>query len=78
MSETAIRERLHNYLEVANGKKIRAIYTMLESDIRESSLEFTPEIKADLDLRLAEIQSGKVKKVSKKVSQQRIQKILSA
>ena len=39
---------------------------MLESDIRESSFEFTPEIKADLDLRLAEIQSGKVKKVSKK------------
>jgi hypothetical protein len=72
-----IRQRLHNFLEVANAKKIRAIYTMLETDIQESSLDFTPTIKADLDNRLAAIKTGKTKKISKRSSRERINKLLA-
>lgn len=35
MNTITIREKLHNYLEVAEDKKLAAIYTMLEEDIKQ-------------------------------------------
>jgi len=35
MSTAAIRERLYDYIRVADDKKVRAIYTMLEDTIVE-------------------------------------------
>lgn len=35
MTIEAIRERLYDYLKVADDKKIEAIYTLLENDIME-------------------------------------------
>ena len=37
MTIEAIRERLYDYLKVADDKKIKAIYTILENDIMEHS-----------------------------------------
>lgn len=33
MGALAIREKLHEYIRVADDKKIKAIYTMVESDL---------------------------------------------
>jgi hypothetical protein len=35
MNTTVIRQKLHNYLEVANDKKVKAMYTMVEEAIAE-------------------------------------------
>lgn len=76
MTTTAIRKQLHNYLEVAEDKKIKAIYTMMEAEIRESAVEYTDEFKAELDKRNADYKSGKAKMITAGESRKRIKKIL--
>lgn len=78
MTTLAIRQQLHNYLEIAEDKKIKAIYTMMEEEIKESAVEYTDEFKAELDTRNAEYKSGKAKIVTAAESKKRIQKILKA
>ena len=76
MTTTAIRKQLHSYLEVAEDKKIKAIYTMMEEEIKESAVEYTDEFKAELDKRYSEYKTGKAKMISAEESRKRIQKIL--
>ena len=52
MNTAAIRQQLHNYLEVADDKKVKAIYVMVADEIRESNVEYTKEFKAELDRRV--------------------------
>lgn len=52
MDTATIRQQLHSYLEVADEKKINAIYTMVEDDIKENIIEYSPELKAELDSRV--------------------------
>ncbi|MEO8962500.1 MAG: hypothetical protein ABI325_11505 [Ginsengibacter sp.] len=52
MNTATIRQKLQNYLEVADEKKINAIYTMLEDDIKENLIEYTPKLKEELDSRV--------------------------
>ena len=47
-----IRQQLYNYLEIADDKKLNAIYTMVEDEIKEADVEYTPEFKAELDYRV--------------------------
>jgi hypothetical protein len=58
MSTSAIRKKLLNYLEVADDKKIKAMYIMMEDDIEKSSIEYTKEFKDELDRRHAWYKSG--------------------
>ena len=51
MNTTVIRQKLHNYLEVANDKKVKAMYTMVEEAIAEEGAGYTDEFKAELDRR---------------------------
>ena len=61
MNTTAIQQKLHTYLEVANDKKIKAIYTMMEEEIEEIAIDYTDEFKAELERRYAEYKKdGKV------------------
>jgi hypothetical protein len=76
MNTTAIRQKLHNYLEVANDKKVKAIYTMMEEEIKETALEYSNEFKAELDKRYASYKNGTAKMISSEESKKRIQKIL--
>ncbi len=44
MKTANIRQRLHSYLEVADDKKINAIYTMVEDEIKETIVEYSAEV----------------------------------
>lgn len=77
MTTAAIKKKLHNYLEIADSKKLKAIYTMVEDDINESMMEeYTPEYKAELDSRLAEYREGKSKTVTPAELKKRTQKLM--
>lgn len=49
---------MHNYLEIADDKKLKAIYTMVEDEIREFTVEYSDEFKAELDRRVNHYLNG--------------------
>ena len=78
MSTIAIRQKLHSYLEVADDKKVKAMYVMMEEGIEGSAVEYTDEFKKELDRRYADYKSGKAKMITAAESKRRIQKILKS
>ncbi len=78
MNAAAIRQQLHSYLEVADDKKVKAFFTMMEDDIKESALEYTPAFKKELDARHASYKNGSATMVTSAESKKRIQKLLKA
>ena len=78
MNTAAIRQKLHSYLEVADDKKVKAIYAIMENEIEESSVEYSDDFKAELDRRYAEYKSGKSKIVTAQESKRRIQRIVKS
>jgi len=58
MDTATLREPLHEYLEVAEDKKINAIYTMVEDEIKEIIVEYSPEFKDELDKRVTHYLEG--------------------
>ena len=65
MTASAIRTQLHNYLDVANDKKVKAIYALLEEDIVDKTGGGDhwndPKFVAEMNRRASEMESGKVK-----------------
>ena len=78
MTTLAIKQKLHNYLEVADTKRLKAIYSLLENEIEEKSFAYPDELKNELDNRCNDYQKGKAKIVSAEESKKRIQKILNS
>jgi hypothetical protein len=65
MSTATIRERLFEYIRFADDKKVQAIYTMVEDEIIEKlDLWKDKDFVAELDRRIGELESGKVKGVT--------------
>jgi hypothetical protein len=65
MTTVSIRQKLYEYIRVAEDRKLKAIYTMLEGEIEEgydywNDKDFVKE----LNKRSADFKSGKVKGVS--------------
>jgi len=58
MSTNTLRKKLQNYLEVADDKKIKALYAIMEDEIEESVGEYSDEFKKELDRRYAYYKSG--------------------
>jgi len=58
MNTATIRQQLHEYLEIADDKKINAIYTMVEDEIKEIIVEYSPEFKDELDKRVSYYLNG--------------------
>ncbi len=52
MTTLAIRKKLSDYLQVADDKKIKAIYALVEDDLDQPELEYTDDLKIELDKRL--------------------------
>lgn len=61
MRTSEIRQKLFEYIRVADDKKVKAIYTMIESEIQEDEDIWTDEFLNELNKRTAELESGKVK-----------------
>jgi hypothetical protein len=78
MTTATIRQKLHNYLEVADDKKVRAIYTMMETEVESEMITFTDELKSTLDQRFSDVKNGNVELVSEEESKQRIYDILAS
>ena len=66
MTATAIRTRLQEYLEVADSKKVKAFYTMLETEIEDtlSNYSLSPEQMKEVEKRRKSYLSGKSKTYS--------------
>ncbi len=77
MTTAAIRNKLHDFIDNVDNKKVKAIYTIFEDNIKEQQgEEYTPEFKAELDKRYEEYkQDGQV--VTRAEMDKRIKKILS-
>jgi len=52
MNTATIRQHLHNYLDIADDKKIKAIYVMVEDELKDTETVYTEELKAELDRRV--------------------------
>jgi hypothetical protein len=62
MSTETIREKLHNFIDTADDKKVEAIYTLVEDDIEEVYDHWEDEaFVSEMDQRIKDFESGKVK-----------------
>lgn len=65
MTTAAIREKLHEYINIADDKKVEAIYTMVEDEIINTiDIWEDDNFLNELDRRMEELKSGKVKAVT--------------
>ncbi|MEO6894109.1 MAG: hypothetical protein ABI136_03680 [Ginsengibacter sp.] len=76
MNTVTIRQHLQNYLEIADEKKVKAIYVMMESEIKNANVEYSDELKESLDNQYASYKNGTTRTVSAADSKKRISKIL--
>ena len=60
MSTTEIRQKLFDYIRVADDKKVKAIYTILSDEIQEDTDIWTDEFLQELNKRTADFESGNV------------------
>ena len=58
MNTVTIKEQLHNYLEIADDKKLKAFYIMVEDEIIETSVSYSEEFKKVLDNRVSQYLKG--------------------
>ena len=78
MDTATIRQQLHNYLEIADDKKVKAIYTIIEKDIQGNDFEYPEELRNELDKRYKEYKNGTAEMITSSESKKRIEKILKA
>jgi len=57
MRTNQIRQQLHEYIDSAEDKKLKAIYTLVENDINDE-FTFSDEQKRELDKRYNEYING--------------------
>lgn len=74
MNTVTIKEQLHNYLEIAGDKKLKALYVMVEDEIIETSVIYSEEFKRDLDKRVNQYLCG-AKMVTPSEMNKRLQRI---
>ena len=58
MRIATIRQKLHRFIETAEEKKVKAIYTLFEDEITQDEWEYTDEFKAELDRRFSYYKHG--------------------
>ncbi len=78
MNTEEIRQRLHNYLEAADDKKIEAIYNMVEDEIIAYEVVADKDFKAELDKRVEAYHQNPSTAISADESKKRIEEILKS
>lgn len=58
MDILALKDKLHQFLEVAEEEKLKAIYIILEDAINNVKVEYSDEYKAELDRRVSYYLNG--------------------
>ena len=62
MAPSTIKEKLHHYIDVADDKKIEAIFTAMESDIEESlNLDEDEDFVNEMTRRIEDFEKNDVK-----------------
>jgi hypothetical protein len=62
MNTATIRQKLHEYISTADDKKVKAIYTIIESDLNEIYEWWDDkDLIAELDSRSDDLKTGKDK-----------------
>ncbi len=61
MTFIALKEKLHEYIEQADEKKVTAIYTLVEDEIEGTGFVYDEETLDMLDQRVEVYQNGKIK-----------------
>ena len=78
MNTAAIRQQLRNYLEVAEDKKLKAIYTMVEDEINTAANDWDEDFIKELEHRSKSFVSGAAKTYSwEETKQAAIKKVKS-
>jgi len=76
MSSEQIRQRLYEYIRFADDKKVKAIYTMVEEEIEEKHELWTESFTSEMQRRVKDIETGKVKGRSRAVVGKKAQALL--
>ncbi|MFN0082337.1 MAG: hypothetical protein ACKVOM_07425 [Ferruginibacter sp.] len=58
MTTLTIRKKLTNYLQVSDENKVKAIYTLLEHDIKENGTATIEGYNKEIDESLAQASTG--------------------
>jgi len=59
MTTATIRAKLADYIRIADEKKLKAIYVMVEEEINDAEpVNYTPSLKSELDRRVAHYLDG--------------------
>jgi hypothetical protein len=77
MTTLAIRQKLADYMKVADDKKVKAMYALFEEDIEQEGVRYTDEFKKELDQRYEYYKAGG-KTVSAAAVNKQISKILQS
>jgi len=75
MTTLAIREKLVNYMKVADDKKVKAMYALFEDEIEQEQMKYSDDFKEELDQRHAYYKNGG-KMISATDANKQIKKIL--
>ena len=78
MGTAQMRQRLHHYLEIADERKLKALYAIMEQEINEVAVTYTDHFKKELDRRMQAYEKGVEKTVSAASSKKRIRAIVQA
>lgn len=60
MTTVAIRQKLSNYLQVADDKKVKAIYALLEDEINQTGRISLEQYNKEIDEAMEEVERGEV------------------
>ena len=74
MLQTSVKEKLHEYIEHADEKKIQAIYTLVENEIEDRSCLYDEATLNSFRTTSADYFSGKIKAYPMQESLDRIRK----
>lgn len=77
MKILVIRQKLIDYIKVADAVKVKALYTLLEDEIDQPEIELTEEQKAELNRRYAYYKNGG-EMISEEESKKRINELLQS